>query len=130
MKRASVERRQHPRFLVWDETGARMAAVFEASLLNISRGGALLEHTDLARPGTLSSLVLNLHGKKMTLRCRTVRSAVHRVEVQPDGERTLIYHTGLEFLETSEEAQQIISHYIESTLSPNHISILPSRQEI
>ena len=130
MKRASVERRQHPRFLVWDETGARMAAVFEASLLNISRGGALLEHTDLARPGTLSSLVLNLHGKKMILRCRTVRSAVHRVEVQPDGERTLIYHTGLEFLETSEEAQQIISHYIESTLSPNHISILPSRQEI
>ncbi len=130
MKRASVERRQHPRFLVWDETGARMAAVFEASVLNISHGGALLEHTHLARPGTRSPLVLNLHGKKMTRKCRTVRSAVHRVEVQPDGERTLIYHTGLEFLETSEEAQQIISNYIEAIPSPNHISILPSRQEI
>ena len=55
----------------------------------------------------------------MTLKCRTVRSAVHRVEVQPDGERTLIYHTGLEFLETSEEAQQIISNYIEAIPSPN-----------
>jgi hypothetical protein len=43
-----------------------------------------------------------------------IRSVVNRIELQPDGEQALIYHTGLEFLDLSEETRQVISDYIQS----------------
>ena len=39
---------------------------------------------------------------------------VHGSEVQPDGERDLIYRTGLEFLDPSEDSLRLIGEYIDS----------------
>lgn len=50
----------------------------------------------------------------MIVRCRVVRSVINRVELQADGERALIYHTGLQFLGPSEETRQVITDYIQS----------------
>lgn len=86
----------------------------DASLVDISLGGALIEHAQVVRPGTLSSLDLELQGKKLRVKCRVARSIVNRIEGQPDGEQALIYHTGLEFLEPSEETRQLINDYIQS----------------
>jgi hypothetical protein len=74
----------------------------------------LIEHVQVVRPGTTSSLDLELYGKRLSLRCRVARSVVHRTEVQPDGEQTLIYHTGMEFVDLPEETRQVICHYIRS----------------
>lgn len=108
MVKERAEGRRYPRF-IGGEANARIAAGYEASLLNISLGGALVEHAYLVHPGTVSSLVINVNGRAMKLRCRVVRSAVHRLEVQQDGQGDVIYHSGLEFLEPSGEAQQMIS---------------------
>lgn len=107
------ERRQYPRFMVGGRTRGRVTT-YDASLLDISLGGALVEHAQIVRPGTLSYLVLPLQGHQLSLRCRVARSLVHRPEPQPDGERMLIYHTGLEFVEPSDETLTVISEYIDS----------------
>ncbi|MFQ5847723.1 MAG: PilZ domain-containing protein [Candidatus Methylomirabilales bacterium] len=119
MKKERPERRKYARCVVEEGASARIAAVFEASVLNLSVGGALLEHDQLIQPGTLSSLILTLNGRATTLKCRTVRSAVHRLEVQPDGERALIYRTALEFVESSDNAHQMIRDYIQSIIPPD-----------
>ncbi|MFQ5848203.1 MAG: PilZ domain-containing protein [Candidatus Methylomirabilales bacterium] len=121
MERKRPERRQYPRFVVGGRTKGRVTAVYEASLLNISLGGALIEHAHIVRPGTMSYLILKLQGRDVSLRCRVVRSVVHRPEVQPDGERILIYRTGLEYIELSDETLQAIGDYISTGMEGSHL---------
>jgi hypothetical protein len=110
------DRRQHARFVVGGRTKGRVTAIYDARILDISPGGSLIEHSHVVRPGTLSCLDLDLLGKRMSLRCRVARSVVHRTEVQPDGDKELIYHTGLEFLDSSDETRKMIIDYIQSII--------------
>ncbi len=116
MGKKPPDTRRHPRFTVGGKTKGRVTADGEASLINISLGGVLIEHSQVVRPGTISSLDLDLQGKRVNFRCRVVRSVVNRAEVQPDGERAMIYHTGLEFFDLSEETRQVICDYIQSII--------------
>ena len=108
----TLGRRKHARFVVKGEAKGRVSVIWDAVLLDISLGGALIEHANVVRPGTPSSLELDLGGKKIRLRCRVARSVADRIEVQSDGERELIYHTGLQFVEPSDETLQVIGDYI------------------
>jgi hypothetical protein len=108
------DKRRYPRVIVGGEAKGRVTFIDDALLLNISLGGVLIEHIPPLHPGTLTSLGVELQGKRVRLRCRVVRSVAHRIGLQPDGERALIYHTGLEFLDPSDEARQVISQYIHS----------------
>lgn len=112
MEKEKAERRRHPRFVVGGKAKARVTAVYDASLLDISLGGAQIEHSDIVRPGTLSYLILNLRGRQISVRCRVIRSVVDRPEVNPDGEQILIYRTGLEYIDLSEETVQMLDEYI------------------
>lgn len=108
--------RRYPRVIVGGRIEGWITSIYEAALLNISLGGALMEHAHAVRPGTISPVDLELPMKRVGLRCRVVRSVVHRSEVQPDGARELIYHTGLEFLDPSDETAQVVSEYIQSII--------------
>lgn len=116
MGKKQRERRHFPRVIVGCKTQGWVTAIYDASLVDISHGGVLIEHVQVVRPGTTSSLDLDLRGKRLSLRCRVARSVVHRTEVQPDGEQTLIYHTGMEFVDLPEETRQVICHYIRSII--------------
>jgi hypothetical protein len=116
VENSRTERRQHTRFLVGGRAKGRVTAVHEASLLDLSLGGALIEHVDIVRPGTTSYLVLRMEGRNVNLRCRVIRSIVHRVQVESDGQRALIYQTGLQFVDRSDATMQMISDYILSTM--------------
>lgn len=120
--RKAADRRQHARFVVGGRTKGRVTAIYDARILDISPGGSLIEHADVVRPGTLSSLDLDLLGKRMSLKCRVARSVVHRSEVQPDGDRQLIYRTGLEFLDRSDETRKMIIDYIQSVIEDGNKS--------
>lgn len=115
-KRAAQDRRQYARFVVGGRTKGRVTAIYDAQILDISPGGSLIEHSQVVRPGTLSCLDLDLLGKRMSLKCRVARSVVHRTEIQPDGDKELIYHTGLEFLDRSDETRKMIIDYIQSII--------------
>ncbi len=107
-------KRIYPRVIVKGKAEGRITVLYEASLLNISLGGALIEHVQAVRPGTVSTLQVELQGKPVSLRVRVARSVADRTEVQPDGERAVIYHSGLEFVDLPEEMRQVISNYVES----------------
>jgi hypothetical protein len=110
----AADRRQCVRFFVAEKTKGRVTSTYEALLMNISRRGALIEHDDVVRPGSTSSLELELNGNKVKLQSRVVWSAVVRQGLNADSEMALIFNTGLEFLDPSEETQQLIGDYIDS----------------
>jgi hypothetical protein len=116
MTKRLPERRRHPRVTVGGRTSGKVNAVHDVSILDISLGGMLIEHAPVVQPGIICDLVTTLLGHEMRLRCRVARSAVHRVEVNPGGKRKLIYRTGLEFLEHTDETRQVIRHYIKSVI--------------
>lgn len=93
------ERRRYPRVLLGSDTKGQVNAFYDVVLVDISLGGAMIEHAEVVRPGTILELLLTLAGRAMRVRCRVVRSEIHRSEVQPDGEQLLIFRSGLEFLE-------------------------------
>jgi len=96
--RGKTERRRHPRWVLRGRVAAHFAPQHDGSLINVSAGGALVEHAEVIRPGGLSLLTVLVPELKASLKCKVVRSVVHRYEVGPTGERELIYRTGLEFL--------------------------------
>ncbi len=130
MGKEQRDKRERPRVFVEGKSRGRVAAICEGSLLNISLGGVLIEHVHALRPGTPSFVELELQGKRVRLRCRVARSVADRTEVQPDGEREVIYHSGLEFLDIPEETRQVISDYIESVTQgrPSRIEMEPDRE--
>lgn len=113
----SATRRHYARFFVGGKAKGRVTAIYDAVVLNLSIGGSLIEHAHVVRPGTLSSLDLDLFGKRLRLKCRVARSVVHGSTVLPTGERELVYRTGLEFLELSEATRQMIGRYIQSMVN-------------
>lgn len=92
----------------------RIDATQRVSFVDISLGGALIEHSTMVQPGMISFLTLSLSGEEEALKCRVVRSAVHRYEIEPTGERGLVYRSGVEFLDTSEVSLRLIDKSIES----------------
>ncbi len=110
----AADRRQSVRFFVAEKTTGRVTSAYEALLMNISRRGALIEHDDVVRPGSTSSLELELNGNKVKLRSRVVWSAVVRQGLNADSEMALIFNTGMEFVDLPEETEQLIGDYIDS----------------
>ncbi len=97
------DQRRYPRLAVRrkSKTMGRLNGMGEASILNISLSGALIEHAEFVRLGIILDLVLPLTRGKTKVQCRVIRSAVNRQELQPDGEETLIYQTGVDFLQST-----------------------------
>lgn len=104
--RIKQERRRYPRWGAGGRIFAQLTPLHDAVVLNFSPGGALVEHVTRVQPGSTLLFSLSLvdnhanNGKKMVLKCRVVRSIAHRCEVRSNGERDVIYRSGLEFLGT------------------------------
>ena len=98
---AQQDRRRYPRVIAGGRAKGRINGMGEVSVLNLSALGALIEHAEVIRPDTTLELVLTLARRETRLRCRVIWSAIHRAQVQPDGEQTLIFMTGLDFLGSS-----------------------------
>ncbi len=113
------DRRRHVRWAVREWTAGRIAGIDEVSLINISLGGALIEHSHPLRPGTVFFLTLLVPRQKVYLTCRAIRSALYRSEVQTDGERHVIRRTGVEFQAHSEDSRRLISEYVNSLRGEN-----------
>jgi hypothetical protein len=113
VQRSWPERRRYLRYVI----GGRVTSIYDASVMDISLGGVLIEHFQIVRPGTVSYLIVRLREREVSLRCRVIRSVVHRLEATSEGERMLVYQSGLEFVDSSGEMQQLISDYISATVA-------------
>lgn len=106
--------RRYRRWVVGGRLAAKLGGNPNASLVDISLGGALVEHSNMMKPGSISFLTLSFDRQEEVLKCRVVRSVGHRYEVWPTGERDLVYRTGIEFLDLSESSLGLIDKSIES----------------
>lgn len=91
---------------VWGELNARL----KARVLDLSSGGARLEHHGTLRPDHLYSLTLLLGAAEGPLRLpvRVVWSQVYQFE--PGGD--MVYHSGVEFRDPAPEAKQYLTNYL------------------
>lgn len=104
---------RHPRWRVGERVEGWVSPDHKVSLLDLSLGGTLIEHSNLLFAGTLAFLTLSLPGQDVSLPCRVVRSMIHRSEAYPTGEQSRTYRTGLKFLGLSEESQRLLTQYID-----------------
>lgn len=104
-------KRRFPRFTVLGKVEGKIVASYEATLVNLSLGGALVEHSSMVRPGSMSQLMLPYGQGEIRVTCRVVRSHLSRREVRGK-ESVLIYQTGLEFLNPSSETRTALEELI------------------
>ena len=107
------DRRRSPRCRAWGWLLGWIGGALKVSVVDISMGGALIEHSPNMRPGTSCVLTLSPRGTRVNVRCRVVRSAVYRYETWPLGEQNCVYRTGLELVDVSETSQFQIGRCIE-----------------
>lgn len=115
MTAAVIERRHYPRSNLKGQV-AGWIGVNRVSPLDLSVGGVQIEHSGFTRPGTITFVTLFFPHHEITLKCAVVRSMVDRLVILDDGQREIVYRTGLEFLNPSEDIRRIIGGYI-STFS-------------
>ncbi len=114
VEQVKEDRRRYPRWAVRGRlTGQVVGHIPKVSVVDISLGGVLIEHTSPVEPGVISFLNMLLPGHEVTLKSRVVRSAVYHSEVRSTTERERIYRTGLEFLDLTEASLRLINGYIE-----------------
>ncbi|MFQ5847337.1 MAG: PilZ domain-containing protein [Candidatus Methylomirabilales bacterium] len=128
MHRRNGERRCHLRWDAGRQAAGRITVLktgicHGVSLVDISMGGALLEHPNVVRPGAMAFLSLPVHDQRIGMKCRAVRSLVDRYHICASGERDLVYRTGVEFLDTSGSAWRLIKAYVVDEFSDSLSSV-------
>ena len=122
-------KRRFPRFAVMGKVEGRIVASYEATLVNLSQGGALVEHSSMVRPGSMSQLILPHGTGEIRIACRVVRSALNRRETR-GAASVVIYRTGVEFLNPSPEALAVVEELITAsrpgggTTGPTTVTLL------
>ena len=109
-RKARGERRSHDRWAVAGRTAGGIASNLDASLVDISLGGVLIEHAHPVPPGMTSSLTLLLPRQVVEMDCL----AVHQHAVSPEGGGGEVYQTGLAFLNPSDSASRLIGECVDS----------------
>jgi hypothetical protein len=90
-----------------------VTATHEVRILDLSLGGARVEHTNILRPGGMCHLRLPLRNQRVTFLCHVVWSrAVGRAEGETRG-TGLLFHSGLQFASVSSETQTLLSGYLQ-----------------
>jgi hypothetical protein len=96
-----------------------VTATHEVRILDLSRGGARVEHTNILRPGSVCHLRLALRNRRVTLLCHVVWSrAVGRAEGDM-GDTGLRFHSGLQFASVASDAQVLLAAYLETAGVPS-----------
>lgn len=107
------DKRRYTRWPVEGRLKGRIGHGPFMSVVDISLGGVLIEHSDIIHLGSISFLNVLFPGKEVSLKFRVIRSNRHRSERSLTGGKELIFRTGLEFLDVTEASRRLISGYIE-----------------
>ncbi len=105
-------RRKHARITFSEPATGAVTSSHDVSILDLSRGGARVEHTMILRPGSSCYLRLPLDERFLTVNCIVVWSrAVDRVSGQQAG-AGLLYQSGVQFGNLSQEAEAMLDAYL------------------
>ncbi len=101
---ATLERRIVSRYAPNQALNARIRGRIQARVLDISSRGALCEVVGTLAPGQTVDVRLLLGSGEIGVRARVCRCHVAGMRGSADGERGLVFRTGLEFEEMAPEA--------------------------
>lgn len=114
MNDGSAGKRRHARLTFKEPVQDLVTATHEVRILDLSLGGARVEHTNILRPGGMCHLRVPLRNQRVTLLCHVIWSqAVGRAEGGPRG-TGLLFHSGLQFASVSSDTQTLLTAYLES----------------
>ena len=82
---------------------------WDAHLVDISRSGALVEHTDRVRPGEVYRLTFPGEIRKVQVLVRAVRSFVNQLVHMAKGEGQVVYRSGVEFVDGGNGVAHLVS---------------------
>lgn len=121
-------KRRVPRVKVEGKLKSKVRTIMDASLIDLSTMGAMIEHTQVLRPGTLCDLAMRWGEKELIVRAKVVWSSVIRSDKDEKGKDILIYRSGLEFYEPKKEQADFIASIVGSFLpggsSPRDLGLL------
>lgn len=108
------ERRRAPRVAIVGRVNSKIRPTIEASLVNLSTTGALIEHATLIRPTSRCELLIRTEPGELHLKAKAIRSVVHRSVRTETGATEFIYHTGVEFLDLRPEDQEQLATLLQA----------------
>lgn len=112
MNASRPERRRAPRFRLAGRPPCGLHAALDAVLLDVSTCGVLVEHTHPVQPNMIYTLALPAGQQTVLIVARVVRTLLSHITDRSQGPRSLVFHTGLEFVEISEEARTALEALI------------------
>jgi hypothetical protein len=116
--KASLRKRRYSRLTFREPLRDQVTATHDVQILDLSVGGARVEHTAILRPGSTCHLRLPLKHHNMTVVCQVVWSrAVGRAEGETRG-TGLLFQSGLEFSKMTAEARKLLVAYLDGEGTP------------
>lgn len=113
MRKDRNDRRKLPRFRTAN-IGGFIIPPAEADIINLSMGGALVEHQGGLRVGSVCTLTLKVPEAAVRIKCQVAHSTVDHRATGPKGEGLLFYRTGLQFIDLSRDAEHVMAALIRS----------------
>jgi len=111
-------KRRHSRLTLREPLQDQVTATHDVKILDLSMGGARVEHTAILRPGSTCHVRLPLRRTSITIICQVIWSrAVGRAEGETRG-TGLLFQSGLEFAKMSAEARTLLTAYLEVEGTP------------
>lgn len=105
-------RRKHARITFSEPVTGAVTSSHDVHILDLSLGGARVEHTIILRPGNSCYLRLPLDERSLTVNCRIMWSrAVGRTPGEQSG-TGLLFQSGVQFGSLSREAQATLEAYL------------------
>jgi hypothetical protein len=86
---------------------------WDAHCIDISRSGALVEHTERIRPGEVYRLAFPGKRRQVQVLATAIRSHVSRIVHKTNGEGQIVYRTGMEFVGGENGHSDLVSGSIE-----------------
>ena len=124
MNRDGTGKRRYGRLTFKEPVGGDITASHEVQVLDLSLGGARLEHTIILRPGSSCYVRLPLRQELVTIMSRIVWSkAVGRAE--GSGGSGLLYHSGIEFGTLTAQTHALLAAFLEAHGTPPAGSVFP-----
>jgi hypothetical protein len=106
-------RRKHARLTFGEPASGAITSSNEVQVLELSLGGARIEHTMILHPGSSCYLRLPLSVGILTANCIIIWSRVVDRAVGEQGGSALLFHTGVQFGNLAREAQALLDAYLQ-----------------
>ncbi len=113
----SGRKRRYARLTLSEPMVDQVTASHDVTILDLSKGGARVEHTMMLRPGSACHLRLPIRTRSVMVVCNVVWSkAVGFSDASQGG--GVLYQSGLEFARLTMETQAILTAFLEEHGTP------------